>query len=411
MRTRYYILITVSLVVLLSIGHVFATDPSDINCSDADTYCAASASLSDVQTAVNNCIAGGGGIVYIPAGTVTWTSTLSVDTGTGKDIRIIGAGQGVTNITDFKLSIPSSGVNLIELAHMTITGSNESSIFTEKFRPAENPCSTSHELYIHDLTTNNYGPIGTIEGWYGVVANCTFNVKSNQYGWYVHGCGDYDSSFTFGTRENIFFEDNIFDSAYHSISGFCNAHIVFRYNTIKNSTHCVDMHGPSYNWCYYSTGNEEHAGRRIEHYHNVYESSCACGAKIRSGHGISTQNAYQMVPDSGMPFFGLKIDGGSGSGGCDDCAHILDYPCSGGVCEGPQKFWIWNETIPDGQDITKDIVTYDACTGCLDENDEYYLRAPTISDDGFTWSAFEYPHPLRGIRRAKYLCSGQANFR
>jgi len=61
---------------------------------EGDTIAAKSASRADVGAAV--AAATDGDIVTIPAGTVTWTSTLTVT----KNIQIIGAGEGSTVITE-----------------------------------------------------------------------------------------------------------------------------------------------------------------------------------------------------------------------------------------------------------------------------------------------------------------------
>jgi hypothetical protein len=370
-----------------------------IGAAEAADQNALSCSVSDVQTAVTDCINTGGGKVTVPAGTCTWSSTVSVSTGSGKDIRILGSGQGITVIKDFRLSIPAGGTNIIELANMTIGASSlNNAIFSEKFRPRDNP--GSKELNFHHLTISGRGPIGVFEGWIGVIHHCYFTCRSGQYGWYVHGYGDYDTMRpAMGTKTSLFFENNTFDGCYHAVSGFCNSKIVFRYNTIRNSTHCVDVHGPSYNGCYYATPQWiEDGGRLFEHYNNTYENNNACGARLRSGSGISTGNKYEFTTTS-MSYIGLKIDGGSASGGCINFTHSTDYPCSNAVCQGPQDFWIWNEDCHEARRGCFD-ASYDDCSGGIRENTEYFLRSPSNELDGFSWAAYHYPHPL---------VSGEAN--
>jgi len=348
-----------------------------------------SCSEADVQSAVDKVISGGGGTVYIPAGNCTWTNGVVLNTGPDVDVRIIGAGQGQTVITDFYLKVPTSGSNLVELAYMSIDGASRTrNITSEPLRPASGP---GKELNWHHLTISGRGPIVLLEGWYGVVHHSVFKCRSGEYGFYVHGFGNYDKTRPpMGTRNALFFEDNVFDGCYHSISGFCNSKIVFRKNTIRNASLCVDVHGPSYDYCKYADPvGTPHGGRLFEHYNNVYESTNVCGALIRSGSGISTGNVYEFK--NGWIYFGLMIDGGAGSGGCGDCSHVLDYPCTNGVCEGPQDFWVWGET---GCGSNCFGTYYDTCSGCIREGVEYFLRAPTVKDDGFTWTPFQYPHPL-----------------
>jgi hypothetical protein len=371
-----------------------------------------SCSQSDVQQAVNQVISSGSGMVSVPAGTCTWASTVSVNTGALKNIRIIGAGQGLTNIADFRLSIPASGSNIVELAHMTIGGSSQNgAIFTEKFRPANNP--GGKELNVHHLTIAGRGPIGNIEGWIGVVHHNTFTCRSGQYGWYVHGVGTtYDTNEPpagYGSRNLLYFEDNVFDGCYHSISGFCNSKIAFRHNTVKNATHCVDVHGPSYNYCYqFGTGgsgdDRKYGGRYLEHYNNTYESSCVCGLRVRSGSVISTANNYNFTPSS-YSKISMKIDGGSGQDNCQSCSKSLSYTavsaphCGGAVCQGPQMFYIWGENSNGsacGAGECFDVAQSDvaACNSCLSEGTNYVFRTPSQVQDGFTWTPYAYPHPL-----------------
>ncbi len=384
--THFMFTIIVVFLSIISSLKAFALNITANSCSQAD-----------VQLAVSQVISGGGGIVYIPAGASTWTTGVTVNTGSTKNIKIIGAGQGVTTINDFYLIVPASGSNVVEIAHMTIGSSIRSGgIFSEKFRPANSP--GSKELHFHDLTISGRGPIGTIEGWNGVVNNNTFNCRSGQYGWYVHGYGNYDSTRpAMGTRSSIFFENNTFNGCYHSISGFCNSKIVFRYNTVAGSTHCVDVHGPSYNYCQYASPvGTPNGGRLFEHYNNIYEANSVCGAKLRSGSGISTGNNYKFTSDGWWSFFGVYNDQT-----CSSCNHTYVYPpTESGACQGVQEYWVWNETCPATTWSNSEIgsgcfnVSNNSCPGCIRENTEYYLRAPTSTQDGITWTPFTYPHPI-----------------
>ena len=68
---------------LLAIAFIAAVIPAR-----ASTINAASAALADVAAAINS--AANGDTVFIPAGTATWTSGISVS----KNIQIVGAGSG-----------------------------------------------------------------------------------------------------------------------------------------------------------------------------------------------------------------------------------------------------------------------------------------------------------------------------
>src|ERR1700731_4595842 len=88
------------------------------------TIAAKSVSFADVSSAVN--LASNGDTVTVPAGTATWTSTLTIT----KNISLIGAGIGQTIITNnvpfnpgattvFSLSVQTN-TNLMRLSGMTI---------------------------------------------------------------------------------------------------------------------------------------------------------------------------------------------------------------------------------------------------------------------------------------------------
>jgi hypothetical protein len=57
------------LVFFSSVAHSLAIEPSEVNCSDGDTFCAASCALSDVQAAADLAMASGlaDTTIYIPA--------------------------------------------------------------------------------------------------------------------------------------------------------------------------------------------------------------------------------------------------------------------------------------------------------------------------------------------------------
>jgi hypothetical protein len=53
-------------------------------------------------------------------------------------------------------------------------------------------------------------------------------------------------------------------------------------------------------------------------------------------------------------------------------------------------FWIWNNTY---EDVTTQL-TVDPGDFTIEENKEYFLRAPSLDLDGFQYTPYPYPHPL-----------------
>ena len=55
-----------------------------------------------------------------------------------------------------------------------------------------------------------------------------------------------------------------------------------------------------------------------------------------------------------------------------------------------KNWYIWDNIIPEG---TTFVAEYDP-TNIIDEDVNWFRRAPTIEDDGFTYTPYPYPHPL-----------------
>jgi len=236
------------------------------DCGDEDTgtFCAASCTQSDIQTAVTAALASGVTdlTVYVPACDIEWTpgQKLIINTGSTKDLRLIGYGEASTKIKYFQMGYGASGngnyANLIEWGHMYVYSNGVLTTPVQSARLRAYASQIGKEIYWHHLTILDYKveyPIH-LEGWLGVISSMTLRVVDrdgqNPYGITIHGNGQYSNhKADLGTRNAFFIEDSTFTNASHSVSLFCNAFVVFRYNAVIGSDSYVDIHGPNYNGC------------------------------------------------------------------------------------------------------------------------------------------------------------------
>jgi hypothetical protein len=384
-----------------------AIEPGEIDCDAANTFCASSCDLSDVQAAADNAMASGlaDTTIYVPSCASDphrWPAgeKLVLHTDSAKVIRLIGSGQSTTRINHFQIDVPdSTKLNLVELGHISCDGNQAvPSMLDYRLRPE----TLNLELYWHDFSIQGYSGNYTLhfEGWQGVVSNLTMTCMDNSdgqnpYGIAAHGDGVYsDHSFDFGTRNAFFIEDSTFDSCSHSVSAFCDAYVVFRNNVIRNADSHTDLHGPGYNYCFYNP-DENTAGGGMELYDNLFlqsQGNWIINARAGQGH-IYTNNRFDsedyrivLYWDSGSVTHGSNCGTGPGQ----TCGRCDTIGCQG-CCQAQEKTYIWDN---DGS-----VVEYTSgSTGdCLIEGTTYFLREPTLALDGFTFTRFTYPHPLASI--------------
>jgi len=190
------------------------------------------------------------------------------------------------------------------------------------------------------------------------------------------------------TNYSIYIEDNYFSKWRHSVSSAGGFHYVFRHNVVEGdyATASVDGHG-SYADDYhpYAVGT-----RAIEIYGNTFKDPDTTWTAVpwainhRGGAAIMYNNTledYYALCD-------LNNDWGNYEPYRPDCLINDSY--------------IWGNTL-NGADLIK----YNADSV---EDVNYFLRAPTVEDDGFTWESYPYPHPLT-VKRAATAKVNEWNIR
>jgi hypothetical protein len=204
---------------------------------------AASASYTDVQTAVSNTCQGG--TVIIPTGNTGWNTTLVVP----YDMFIVGAGVGntiITNNTGGSLIFWLCNSNWFDrLSGIQFEHGNEPSQSGETIHLV----GTSHAFRVDNCVFDafiNYGI--QFNNWiYGCVDHCMFTnmqftgveVEMEGYGGYQYGDGSWADAENFGTTNALYFENNVFVARNGivpgAVDGLYGARVVFRDNLCTNS--------------------------------------------------------------------------------------------------------------------------------------------------------------------------------
>jgi len=397
---------------------------------------AMSGSAEDIQAAVDEVAAMGGGGVYIPEGTFnffpvdgTWES---VDVPPG--VNIIGAGMVDENIVFDETNQTDNWKTILKLPYEYPTGVGDASDQYEFFElrnpskitdkgnrlsgfaivgyrdellaqgadPMDYPFPTFKAIKIFGVVNfridhllvkdagggavdikNEYGP-----EYYGqgVIDHCKF---INVAGWgcasdHPRGYGDrtvgYGVSFrwAWGTPQSrwdpdissiighydrtVFIEDCYFQRWRHCISANANGHLVFRYNHIRNDCayDSVDFHGSD--GSYLGT-------RAYEVYNNVIEDP----------HPYDPRNCIRPTGGGGVIFGNILRD-------YDGGISLQTRASTPEICM-IHDLWIWGNTY-------ENIGTPFSSSSDHQENVDYFLRAPSVAQDGFEYTPYPYPHPL-----------------
>jgi hypothetical protein len=241
--------------------------------SNAQTVPAASCSQTDVQTAVKS--AGRGGTVTVPAGSCSWSSTLTLTYG----ITLSGAGIGNTTIT-LGSAIGISGQpdaaaiangETIKIIGFTFDGSNTRDTFIELVGASGITGTKPYCCYVIGNNRFQNGTTGSSQGVIQSQANNDGQLRGVIYGNVFDRCNIILRGFSnndtrewanaafnqlaFGTSDNLYFESNTiqFSSSYGGgnpgwIEMGQGGRIAIRYNTwnLANATtpqEVSDIHG------------------------------------------------------------------------------------------------------------------------------------------------------------------------
>ncbi len=330
----------------------------------AATINAASASQADVAAAVT--AATSGDTVAVPAGTVTWTAGV----GTGaKVIHFVGAGEGVTNITNttssyiFTLTTDGSSVSgftMSTLQNCITVYANDTVIKDCTMTLASGP--TLKKAVYYD--GRNYAG-----GWYkGLIHNCTITglhchtqgngIATGAGFTTVPGTTWYTKPLGLGTDDAMYVEDCTFTMSVQGnvVDAEYGGAYVFRYNTVTVNSGIsgspIECHG--------ILGGGERAARKWEIYENTVTGlgSNFRPVLMRGGTGVMFNNK----------FFGSGWSFSNAEGGVDQAGRL--HPLQGAGDNGGEPY--------DGNNASQ--------SGTHDGSN----NAATLTDSTKSWTTNQY---------------------
>jgi hypothetical protein len=390
---------------------------------------ATSGSPADIQAAVNAVDYAGGGTVYIPAGTFYWTGeTVTIPGG----VNIVGASPAgcmdhENNWQSYSATtilhndaVPTSSYNVPTMFYVDGKNGKPTRISGIQFE-ATGPATASAEWEaqtnsaIHLLQCKNYridhctfinfisttilasaySPTAGASA-YGLVDHCVIDLpyklvaEPTGTGWQAgYGCdvlGNMrsnlnnwvdDVSLFAGKYEAIpdvslmIVEDCHFSRCRHAIDGanggvsvprFCLFDEPASYLNAPNNIGEVCSHGGGW--------DTMTAVELLEAYNNTIIGKLGIGdqgIRIRGGHAIVYNNDYSAPRNEGWASRMVILDSDS-----------PDYEIT--------QTYIWDNTYIN--------CTYLANPAGRTLDIHYFLRAPTLAQDGWTYTPYPYPHPL-----------------
>jgi PKD repeat protein len=242
---------TYSVALTVRRGQESSDSSRTVTVEESDVITAASASLSDVVVAVS--LADYGDIVRVPAGSVIWPGSLSVT----KGISLIGAGIGNTIVAGSSSGLikftPDSTTranqNMLRISGFTFKGSPSSVLYL--FEDEGETVPLRNLRVDHNRFENVSGyPLEVDGNFWGCVDSNEFAgflgfsiMGNNQSAWDTF----YPGTFSFGTADNLYFEDNVFTgSAELYFNTGHGGRYAFRHNSSTATsigTPLFDQHG------------------------------------------------------------------------------------------------------------------------------------------------------------------------
>jgi len=423
-------------------GEENVTDPITITTTSYWTKYLETGDYTTVQNAVDEPTPGGNATVYMPIGNFTWTGSgtlLTLPSG----VNLIGYNEtGVSGHPDFTEYGASSIIHIDRAQNVGVTvilidGENNDYLPTRvsglriENTPPDNStvendygntaiyveqvydfridhCTLtnwdSHNIYVDADDVDNSSAT-----CYGVIDHCRIDVSYKDVedsGWYwgygIYTRGDYYSTRhewsetdildlygDYGAHAGIattYAEDNWLSRCRHDFDAIHGGFYVARYNKIskpaaKSPLGRVNNHGDSNNM----------AGKGYEAYNNTiycdtandfsYLTNYHYAHQLRGGSGLIYNETWIVNPKTGYNAYHYQVRLESETGTQSE--------------QSVNKTWIWDNTRVNGSDLS-------VVNAWINENEEYFLRAPNNEDDGWSYLAYPYPHPLVSGESATY---------
>lgn len=393
-----------------------------VNRASAATINADSPSRDDVATAVT--ASSNDDTVAIPAGTATWTSSLTIS----KGITLQGAGVGQTIIKDgiagstpfLVWDMPSSLT--CRLAHITFTnGGRTDQAFSGNIQINGQTATNNtarmvvelcefRELFGVAIQAVNVIGVFSSNRYSGVPTSRFVNVFNLGWDGGVYGDRSYTDVNRFGTELFLFIEGNTFSypiDNYAFSDSWMGSRYVVRYNSFTNGW--VEAHGTD-------SGNRYRGTRAVEAYMNVFTGNDSgayvmnfrsgvvlCWSNTASGYTASPRfelAAYRVNEGTWVPWG--QADGSNqwDTNNTGVLQEALDQPgrSGGSLITGDTPVLPWtageNNQVDDPcyeWANTEDggNLTWEIGQSCIRTQEHYYAE---LAMPGYT--PFTFPHPL-----------------
>jgi hypothetical protein len=280
------------IIIMLSIasGKVYAQ--TTISCiGSSPTWTAKDCSQSAVQACIN--AANKRDTINVPPGaSCVWSSPILLN----KEIKIIGAGKGVTNIVGPAFTV-ADGTNNWRISGFTFT--DPGNVTTALQVGATRSSKGCNCFRIDNCEFNGYAHWIEIDGRSTGVMDDNHFQKVRSSGIYIFGEDEpvWAKDTSLGTGEFVFVENNTFETAgvptAHFILSNWGSKLVVRNNIMKETggASCdawIDMHG-------YCHGNTVTGTRAFEIYKNTFirnTNGCCRAIFLRGGTGVVYDNIF-----------------------------------------------------------------------------------------------------------------------
>jgi hypothetical protein len=404
------------------------------------TINAVSPSATDVQAAINT--ANSGDTVIVPAGSATWSSTITVS-----GITLIGGGGtgGTTTITEGSSAGPILNVNAAA-GHSTVVENftwielNSSAVLMKLFcasnsffRFCSNNVTCINGLWIYNsgegagLIDNNQFQFGQGDVWsiFGSDDGATI------YGDSGHGVGNWAYGTSYGATNYVFIEHNTVTSSATGgarpdgpLEGYKGAKFVIRYNSTTNCG-LGGWHGTD-SGSYISTHSYEIYGNYFYYGSLPYTWDLVWNSRGGTGLVFSNTVAGITVPANGFAIQNYRAPGSvcqqtgncgpwgwmTGSNPYDGNTDSTGYPGLGqGGTTGPVGGYVLTGTGANSTQVLSPAYNWGntrlSIAGDYDVqlNRDYYTTAPAYSNGtfsnfpgspGMSYTPLAYPYPLGG---------------
>jgi len=363
------------------------TDTASIKNTGIISYAAEVVATSglaqDIQVAVDQIFAIGGGTVYLPSGTFTFNNeTVNIPEG----ISVIGQNTVLQQVKEapFNTMFIADGDNIrisgiefrgkmteasyggccisikgldFRIDHCTFIDMPNSAIYAGDTVYGRVRGVIDHNFFDNpskDIFGGDWGYGVIVFGTASSAQTPTWNLNITQF------LGKYDTAPS--GIPVVYIEDNIFYRYRHAIASNQGAWYVARYNTFyeprPKNFGIIDVHG--------SAADGYGGGRGLEAYNN----------RIYGAEDYSASQAFWLRGGGGVVFNNEII-------GCLYGVMLFGETSAPAYAQ-IRDLWIWNNTG----------APFNAGSFGYVEDEDYFLRAPTPTQDGFNYTSYPYPHPL-----------------